>query len=253
MREIEMSEQDGDSFLEWRVPVWQLLFGLAAAFTVKYFVDSKKHKSHHHNKHRSQDDVKTPSSPALVKQDKIESHESITQEKKPLDESEHNNTTKESVKKEDTKVESDEESDDGPYDPDYLFYDDPYPIEDNYTFANAPFKMVLVVNNQLKMGKGKIAAQCGHATLGAYKLSKKFCRSALQVWERFGVAKIALKVEEEQEMYDLLATAKSLGIVAYIVEDAGRTQIAAGSRTVLALGPAPAALLDQITGHLKLL
>ena len=28
------------------------------------------------------------------------------------------------------------------------------------------FKMVLVVRNDLKMGKGKIGAQCGHATLG---------------------------------------------------------------------------------------
>jgi len=36
-----------------------------------------------------------------------------------------------------------------------------YPIED--------VKMVLVVREDLKMGKGKIGAQCGHATLGVYK------------------------------------------------------------------------------------
>jgi PTH2 family peptidyl-tRNA hydrolase len=41
--------------------------------------------------------------------------------------------------------------------------------------------------------------------------------------------------------------------VAYLVEDAGRTQIAAGSKTVLAIGPAPVAELDRITSHLKLL
>lgn len=29
--------------------------------------------------------------------------------------------------------------------------------------------MVLVVRSNLKMGKGKIGAQCGHAVLGAYK------------------------------------------------------------------------------------
>ncbi len=29
--------------------------------------------------------------------------------------------------------------------------------------------MVLVVRSDLKMGKGKIGAQCGHAVLGAYK------------------------------------------------------------------------------------
>ena len=30
-------------------------------------------------------------------------------------------------------------------------------------------KMVLVVREDLKMGKGKIGAQCGHATLGSYR------------------------------------------------------------------------------------
>jgi len=43
------------------------------------------------------------------------------------------------------------------------------------------------------------------------------------------------------------------GIPYYIVEDAGRTQIAAGSRTVLALGPAPVRLFDGVTSHLKLM
>lgn len=35
-----------------------------------------------------------------------------------------------------------------------------YPAED--------IKMVLVVRNDLQMGKGKIGAQCGHATLGSH-------------------------------------------------------------------------------------
>ena len=39
----------------------------------------------------------------------------------------------------------------------------------------------------------------------------------------------------------------------YIVHDAGRTQIAAGSQTVLAIGPAPKSEIDQITGHLPLM
>ena len=36
-----------------------------------------------------------------------------------------------------------------------------------------PMKMVLVVRTDLDMGKGKIAAQCGHATLAAYKIAVK--------------------------------------------------------------------------------
>ena len=43
------------------------------------------------------------------------------------------------------------------------------------------------------------------------------------------------------------------GLVTYIVEDAGRTQIAAGSKTVLAIGPAPVHAFEEITKHLKLL
>lgn len=38
-----------------------------------------------------------------------------------------------------------------------------------------------------------------------------------------------------------------------LIRDAGRTQIAAGSATVLAIGPALVAEIDAITGHLKLL
>jgi peptidyl-tRNA hydrolase len=51
------------------------------------------------------------------------------------------------------------------------------------------------------MGKGKVAAQCSHATLGAYKLAEKHCKSALKVWEWVGTAKIAVKVPTEEEMH----------------------------------------------------
>mmetsp|Transcript_50327 Transcript_50327/g.105054 ORF Transcript_50327/g.105054 Transcript_50327/m.105054 type:complete len:94 (+) Transcript_50327:266-547(+) len=43
------------------------------------------------------------------------------------------------------------------------------------------------------MGKGKIAAQCGHAVLGAYKRCMRSAPSALQTWERLGQAKICLQ------------------------------------------------------------
>jgi hypothetical protein len=43
------------------------------------------------------------------------------------------------------------------------------------------------------------------------------------------------------------------GLPAYIVQDAGRTQIAAGSQTVLAIGPGPKSVIDTVTGHLSLL
>jgi len=115
-------------------------------------------------------------------------------------------------------------------------------------------KLVLVVRTDLGMTKGKIAAQAGHATLACYKYLLNHAPSAplLKRWERGGQAKIAVQVKSEDELSVLHAQAMSLGLCARVVQDAGRTQIAAGSTTVLGiLGPKP--VVDQVTGHLKLL
>jgi PTH2 family peptidyl-tRNA hydrolase len=120
-----------------------------------------------------------------------------------------------------------------------------------YGITDAPFKMLLCVNTSLGMGKGKIAAQCGHAALGAYKHGLKSNRSGVECWEYTGCAKIAVKVNDE-EMKEMESIAKNQGLVSYVVRDAGRTQIAAGSRTVLAIGPAPVSEM-KFTNHLKLL
>ncbi|RLN48112.1 hypothetical protein BBJ29_009824 [Phytophthora kernoviae] len=116
-----------------------------------------------------------------------------------------------------------------------------------------PHKMVMCVRTDLKMGKGKIAAQCCHATLGAYKRALKRTPDAVRAWEMLGQAKVCLKVDSEEEMLALAEKAAGHGLVNYIVTDAGRTQIAPDSKTVLSIGPAPLAALDEITGHLKLM
>ncbi|KAL0635682.1 Ribosome biogenesis protein erb1 [Maublancomyces gigas] len=101
---------------------------------------------------------------------------------------------------------------------------------------------------------GKIAAQCGHATLMCFKSSQKLAPHLIHNWEKFGQAKIALQAKGgEDELVMLQAQAMSLGVVAKIVHDAGLTQIVAGSATVLGIGPAPVSVVNQITGHLKLL
>ncbi|XP_073032163.1 uncharacterized protein [Primulina eburnea] len=114
------------------------------------------------------------------------------------------------------------------------------------------FKMVLVVRNDLKMGKGKIAAQCSHATLGLYKKLLNRAPKSLNRWEMCGQVKVVVKIESEDDMLVLQERAKSLNIPTHITIDAGRTQIAPNSRTVMAvLGPAD--LVDDVTGGLKLL
>ncbi|CAG7846174.1 SubName: Full=Related to exostosin-like 3 {ECO:0000313/EMBL:CCA70080.1} [Serendipita indica DSM 11827] len=77
--------------------------------------------------------------------------------------------------------------------------------------------------------------------------------SLLRHWEWTGQAKIALQIKSEEDILLLQATAQSLNLVARVIQDAGRTQIEAGSRTVLGIGPGPVKLIDQVTGHLKLL
>ncbi|KAF1978175.1 PTH2-domain-containing protein [Bimuria novae-zelandiae CBS 107.79] len=116
-------------------------------------------------------------------------------------------------------------------------------------------KMVLVVRTDLGMTKGKIGAQCGHATLACYKqfLRRSPDSAMLKRWERSGQMKVALQVKSEEELEMLQAQALSLGLVAHIIHDAGRTQIASGSATVLGIGPAPKSIMDQVTGSLKLL
>ena len=100
---------------------------------------------------------------------------------------------------------------------------------------------------------GKIAAQCGHATLACFKRITRQNPKLLQHWERTGQAKVALQVKSEDELEILQATALSMGLVAEVIADAGRTQIASGSHTVLGIGPAPKSIIDQVTGSLKLL
>lgn len=114
------------------------------------------------------------------------------------------------------------------------------------------FKMVLVVRNDLKMGKGKIAAQCSHATLGLYKKVLHKAPKALNRWEMCGQVKVVLKCESEEDMLALQERAKLLKLPTHITIDAGRTQIAPNSRTVMAiLGPED--IVDDVTGGLKLL
>ncbi|KAI5966818.1 uncharacterized protein KGF55_000227 [Candida pseudojiufengensis] len=119
-------------------------------------------------------------------------------------------------------------------------------------------RMTLVIRQDLKMGKGKAAAQCSHATLSLYKKvtnsnSDAYNPEMVKRWEYGnGQAKITLQVPNQEEMDLLYAKAISLGINACIIHDAGRTQIAAGSATVLGLGPAPKRILDEVTGELKL-
>uniref|UniRef100_A0A034V536 peptidyl-tRNA hydrolase n=1 Tax=Bactrocera dorsalis TaxID=27457 RepID=A0A034V536_BACDO len=120
------------------------------------------------------------------------------------------------------------------------------------SFSNN-YKMVLVVRNDLKMGKGKIGAQCGHGAVGAYQKAIQRNPRLVRAWENTGCAKIALRVESEAEMMAIKRAADAHNLTTCLIRDAGRTQIEPNSKTVLAIGPATVEDIDKVTGHLKLL
>ncbi len=117
---------------------------------------------------------------------------------------------------------------------------------------NGSFKLVLVINHDLKMGKGKIAAQSGHASVSATLKMGASKPNLLDAWLTSGQKKVCVKATQD-ELLKLEKDAVKLGIQTVRVNDAGKTQIPSGSLTVIAFGPAQDGELEQLTGHLKLL
>ncbi|XP_069499334.1 probable peptidyl-tRNA hydrolase 2 [Ambystoma mexicanum] len=116
------------------------------------------------------------------------------------------------------------------------------------------YKMVFVVNMELSMGVGKIAAQVGHAAVGLYQLMQEEAkhREIVCRWDENGAKKVVLQGSGTTHLMELQAMALSLGLPTYIVQDAGRTQIAAGSHTVLSI-MGEEEMVDKVTGKLRLL
>jgi len=119
--------------------------------------------------------------------------------------------------------------------------------------ANADMKQAIVVRSDLKMGKGKVAAQVAHASLASAEAAREKKSTWYDGWKEEGQAKIVLKVESEAELRELFRRARSAGLPAFLVQDKGLTQVEPGTVTCLGIGPGPDAIMDEITGKLKLL
>lgn len=110
-------------------------------------------------------------------------------------------------------------------------------------------KQLIVVNEALRLPRGKLGAQVAHAAVGAFLTAD----SAAQTdWLRAGMPKIVVGVANEAELLLLEGRAKEAGLATFLVRDAGRTVIASGTITCLGLGPASAEALDPLTGALRL-
>lgn len=116
-------------------------------------------------------------------------------------------------------------------------------------------KLSLVVRTDLGMGRGKLAAQVAHAAVTAVLAAQLTAdgRADLAGWLAGGQPKVVLRVGSGAELGELAATAKAAGLPAQVITDAGRTQLAPGTATCCAIGPADAARVDAVTGGLALL
>jgi len=115
------------------------------------------------------------------------------------------------------------------------------------------YKMVVVTRTDLSLSQGKLAAQVAHAAVACALETKKKNPKWFNKWQEEGGKKAVLKVDSVDDFIPLKDKAEKLDIVTFIVVDAGHTEIPAGTKTVLGIGPAPNNLIDQVTGDLLLL
>lgn len=135
-------------------------------------------------------------------------------------------------------------------------------------------KQVIVMRRDLKMRKGKIAAQSGHACVEAVlmalakenrlndvKVSNGWISignetreaTPLSEWFSNGVAKICVYVDSEEALLDLDRQGKELGFISALVQDAGHTEFhGEPTYTCLAFEPLYPEQIDQLTGNLPL-
>jgi len=112
------------------------------------------------------------------------------------------------------------------------------------------YKQVVLVRQDLKLSPGKLAAQCGHGFVEAFLKADEKTKKR---WLQEGGKKVVLKVSDEKELKNFYKEAQLQHIPCALITDAGHTELAPGTVTVLGLGPESEEKLDKLTGNLKML
>jgi PTH2 family peptidyl-tRNA hydrolase len=109
-------------------------------------------------------------------------------------------------------------------------------------------KQVILVRKDLKMSKGKTAAQVSHASVDCLLKSHK---DDIAKWKKEGMKKVVLKVEDFEELKKYHRKSLDAGMVTCIISDAGRTELEPGTITCMGIGPDNEEKIDKVTGSLK--
>ncbi|MBS7620762.1 peptidyl-tRNA hydrolase Pth2 [Candidatus Bathyarchaeota archaeon] len=115
------------------------------------------------------------------------------------------------------------------------------------------YKQVIAFRSDLKLSKGKAAAQVGHAAVSAAEEARKHRKEWWKAWLNEGQCKIVVKVKSEEELLKLEKQAREMALPCALIVDRGLTEIPPGTVTCLGIGPAPTDKVDKITGNLPLL
>ncbi len=111
------------------------------------------------------------------------------------------------------------------------------------------YKQVILVRQDLKLPKGKLAVQSAHASSSALIKSHK---DYIKEWHSEGMKKVVLKVKDLDELLKYKQEAEDLGLVTALIEDAGKTVVAPGTVTCLGIGPDKEDKIDKVSGKLKM-
>lgn len=113
--------------------------------------------------------------------------------------------------------------------------------------------MVIVARKDLKLSAGKLAAQVGHAAVDCAFKAKRHQPDVFDDWLEGGQKKVVVKAEKEADLFRLKLDAERIGLTTALIQDAGHTEIPAGTVTVLGIGPGRASDVDRVTGALPLM
>ena len=110
-------------------------------------------------------------------------------------------------------------------------------------------KQVILVRQDLKLPKGKLAVQVAHGSTAALLRSDK---DVVKKWAREGMKKVVLKVKDLEELLRYKNLLEDAHIETALITDAGMTVLAPGTTTCLGAGPDDEMKIDRVTGSLPM-